>query len=132
MRATPESTTTTMTTMGTTMAMRPVPIMTTTMAERGAPEMLTGDGLYRLMTWLSPGFPVGAFSYSHGIETAIERGLVTDRATLEDWIAGILKFGAGASDALLFRAAHEALDDKALAGVIELGQVWRSTAELAH
>lgn len=102
------------------------------MAERATPEMLSGDGLYRLMSWLSPGFPVGAFSYSHGIETAVERGLVKDRATLEDWIAGIIELGAGASDALLFRAAHEAIDDRTLAGVIELGDAWRSTAELAH
>jgi urease accessory protein len=95
-------------------------------------EPLTGDGLYRLMSWLSPGFPVGAFSYSHGIETAVERGLVRDRASLETWIAGILELGAGASDALLFRAAHDAIDDAALADVIELGDAWRSTAELAH
>ena len=114
------------------MAMRTGPTSTTAMAERRTSEMLTGDGLYRLMTWLSPGFPVGAFSYSHGIETAIERGLVADRATLETWITGIIEFGAGASDALLFRAAHAALDDKALAAVIELGHAWRSTAELAH
>src|SRR5207248_2839799 len=31
-------------------------------------------GLYRLMTWLSPSFPVGAFSYSSGIEWAVEAG----------------------------------------------------------
>jgi urease accessory protein len=102
------------------------------MTERPAHEMLTGDGLYRLMTWLSPAFPVGAFSYSHGLETAIERGLVRDRETLQTWIAGILEIGAAASDALLFRAAHAAVADRELAGVIELGHVWRSTAELAH
>ena len=95
-------------------------------------EPLTGAALYRLMTWLSPSFPVGAFSYSHGIETAVEQGSVTDRLTLETWIEGILELGAGASDALLFRAAHAAIDDKTLAGVIELGHVWRSTAELSH
>ena len=97
-----------------------------------ASEPLSSDGLYRLMTWLSPSFPVGAFSYSHGLETAIERGLVKDRATLETWIAGILEFGAGASDALLFRAAHAAIHDKAIAAVIELGAAWRGSAELAH
>jgi len=102
------------------------------MADPSAHEVLTGDGLYRLISWLSPGFPVGAFSYSHGIETAVERKLVTDRATLEHWIAGILEFGTGASDALLFRAAHAAVDDQALAAVIELGDAWRGTAELAH
>jgi len=104
----------------------------TAMAEREPRAPLTGDGLYRLMTWLSPGFPVGAFSYSHGLETAVERGLVRDRETLVEWIGGILAFGAGASDALLFRAAHAAIDDEAIGAVIELGHAWRGTAELAH
>src|SRR3954447_987187 len=34
--------------------------------------------LYRLMTWLSPGFPVGAFSYSSGIEWAVESGDIAE------------------------------------------------------
>src|SRR5262249_55233811 len=89
-------------------------------AKPPAGEPLTSDGLYRLMTWLSPAFPVGAFSYSHGLEAAIERGLVRNRESLERWIAGILEFGAGASDALLFRAAHAAITDKAIGAVIEL------------
>ena len=107
-----------------TMAMAPAPITMT--------DPISGDGLYRLMSWLSPSFPVGAFSYSHGLETAIERGLVTDRDSLQGWIAAILEFGAGASDALLFRAAHDAVDDAATASVIELAAAWRGTAELAH
>jgi urease accessory protein len=94
--------------------------------------MLTADGLYRLMTWLSPSFPVGAYSYSHGIEAAVERKLVHDRASLEVWITGILTFGAGATDALLFRAAHAALSEKEIAHAIELGDAWRGSAELAH
>src|SRR5258708_24254292 len=91
-----------------------------------ASEPLSSDGLYRLMTWLSPSFPVGSFSYSHGLETAIERGLVKDRESLEAWIAGIIEFGAGASDALLFRAAHAAVNDKSVAAVIELGEACRT------
>ena len=46
--------------------------------------------LYRLMTWLSPSFPVGAFSYSSGIEWAVEAGDITDAATLHDWLAAML------------------------------------------
>ena len=42
-----------------------------------------GAALYRLMTWLSPAFPVGAFSYSSGIEWAVEAGDITDAASLE-------------------------------------------------
>ena len=53
----------------------------TTMAEAASPQTLL-----RLMTWLSPAFPVGAFTYSHGLEQAIHDGLIRDRATLVDWL----------------------------------------------
>ena len=43
--------------------------------------------LYRLMSWLSPAYPVGAFSYSSGIEWAVEAGDITDAATLRRWLA---------------------------------------------
>ena len=51
--------------------------------------------LYRLMTWLSPSFPVGAFSYSSGIEWAVEAGDITDAASLRDWLAAMLGDGSG-------------------------------------
>ncbi len=38
--------------------------------------------LYRLMAWLSPAYPVGAFSYSSGIEWAVEAGDIKDAETL--------------------------------------------------
>jgi urease accessory protein len=62
----------------------------------------------RLLTWLSPSFPVGGFSYSHGIEYAIEAGLVRDQVSLANWIDGILRFGAGRNDGLLLLAAFRA------------------------
>ena len=40
------------------------------------------DPLYRLLAWLSPAYPIGAFSYSHGVETAVEEGFIKDRASL--------------------------------------------------
>ena len=55
--------------------------------------------LYRLMTWLSPSFPVGAFSYSSGIEWAVEAGDITDAASLRDWLAAMLGDGSGFCDA---------------------------------
>ncbi|MEK1886515.1 MAG: urease accessory protein UreF [Phyllobacterium sp.] len=57
------------------------------------------------MTWLSPAFPVGAFSYSHGIERAIHDGLVRDRATLADWLVDLMHHGSVWNDAVLFAAA---------------------------
>ena len=54
--------------------------------------------LYRLMTWLSPSFPVGAFSYSSGIEWAVEAGDINDAATFRDWLAAMLADGPGFCD----------------------------------
>jgi len=63
---------------------------------------MDNGSLYRLMAWLSPSYPVGAFAYSHGIEWAVEDGRIRDEATLADWIDDIVRFGAGWSDAVLF------------------------------
>ncbi|MCV6585920.1 MAG: urease accessory protein UreF [Marinibacterium sp.] len=64
------------------------------------------EDLLTLLQWLSPSYPVGAFSYSHGLEQAIETGQVRDAASLQGWIADVLEHGAGASDAILLVAAH--------------------------
>jgi urease accessory protein len=62
-------------------------------------------GLLRLLSWMSPFFPVGAFAYSHGLERAIHEGLVRDRETLIDWLSGLLTSGSAWNDAVLFAAA---------------------------
>ncbi len=91
-------------------------------------------GLYRLMAWLSPAFPVGAFAYSHGIEFAAAQGLVRDRETLAGWVESIVCRGAGAVDAVLFREAWTAAaagDRDALGRIAALGAAWRGGAETA-
>ena len=101
------------------------------MAADGGPS---DAALYRLMAWLSPAYPVGAFSYSHGLEYAIEAGFVADRATLTDWIAGALAHGTGRVDGALFATAWraaEAGDDAALDDVAALAAAWRGTSEMA-
>ncbi|MFJ5369790.1 urease accessory protein UreF, partial [Bosea sp. CER48] len=47
--------------------------------------------LARLMTWLSPAFPVGAFAYSHGLERAIHDGLIRSRSDLIEWLETLLE-----------------------------------------
>lgn len=64
--------------------------------------------LTRLLSWLSPAFPVGGFAYSHGLEWAVEAGDVRDPATLSDWIAALLAHGSGRTDAILLAHAHRA------------------------
>ena len=71
------------------------------------------------MTWLSPAFPVGAFGYSHGLETAIREGWIDDAATLTAWIAGLVEHGSGWTDAVLFCAAWRA-DAAQLSEIAEL------------
>ena len=74
-------------------------------ADGEAPGSLTADCL-ALFQWLSPAFPVGAFAWSHGLEAAIARGDVTTADTLADWLDGIVRFGAGWTDAVLLAATH--------------------------
>jgi urease accessory protein len=90
--------------------------------------------LYRLMTWLSPSYPLGAFSYSHGLEYAVETGLVRDRGALCGFVATAVSAGAGRSDGALLAAAWRATkagDRAALDEVAELASAWRGTAETA-
>ncbi len=96
---------------------------------------LSTEALLQLLTWLSPSFPVGAYSYSHGIEYAVEANLVTDRESLQRWIAGVVTLGAGRIDAELFRTAHEAVttrDESLMIWALERGDALRSTAELGR
>ncbi|WP_127145006.1 urease accessory protein UreF [Pelagibacterium montanilacus] len=55
--------------------------------------------LVRLLSWLSPAFPIGGFAYSQGLETAIATGTVTDRASLVAWIEGQMASGGLHTDA---------------------------------
>jgi len=90
------------------------------------------NSLLRLMAWLSPAFPVGGFSYSHGLEWAVEQRLVTDLASLTTWVITVLADGAGRSDAALLLEAHRAVDDsQRLDGVVEWADAMRGSRELA-
>ena len=84
---------------------------------------MTTSPLLRLLTWLSPAFPVGSFSYSHGLERAIHDGFVRDADSLFDWLDGLVAFGGGWSDAVLLAEAHAAVNDpERLASVAALAE----------
>jgi len=96
--------------------------------------MSDDTALYRLLTWLSPAYPLGAYAYSHGLEHAVECGLVRDGDTLRRFAVAILRAGAGHADAGIFAAAHRAAataDAAALEDVAELAAAWRATRETA-
>jgi urease accessory protein len=63
-----------------------------------------------LLVWLSPGFPVGAFAFSHGLEWAVESGAVHDAASLADWLNDLVAHGSIRADATLVAAAWRATD----------------------
>jgi urease accessory protein len=89
-------------------------------------------GLYRLLVWLSPGFPIGSFSFSHGLETAAEGGVVRDRTSLQAWIGAVIASGSGRIDADILRDAHRAAssdDVSALTDANLRGAAFRGTAE---
>ena len=84
-------------------------------------RMSEGLATLRLLAWLSPAFPTGAYAYSHGVEWAVECGDVRDAASLRGWVESILRHGAGRSDAILLAHAHRChADPAALAGLVEL------------
>jgi urease accessory protein len=96
---------------------------------RGSP-----DALFRLLAWSSPGYPTGAFSYSHGLEWAVEAGSVTNLQGLLDYVTAVLSRGGGWVDAVLFAHAWRATSDNALASLddlTELSAAFRGTSETA-
>ena len=59
-----------------------------------------------LQTWMSAAFPTGAFSCSHGMETAIADGRISNASECENWIAGIVQYGSGWNDAVIMANAY--------------------------
>ncbi|MBL4808042.1 MAG: urease accessory protein UreF [Rhodobacteraceae bacterium] len=66
------------------------------------------DDVHKLTQWLSPGYPVGSFSFSHGLEWAISQGDVANADDLTDWLDDILRLGSGRNDAILLVHAYRA------------------------
>jgi urease accessory protein len=58
-----------------------------------------GVALARLLQLASPALPVGAYSYSQGLEAAVEAGIVRDAASAERWIADVLAFSMARMEA---------------------------------
>jgi urease accessory protein len=100
----------------------------TTMTDQPA----SSAALYRLMAWLSPAYPVGAFSYSSGIEWAVEAGDVKDAGSLKRWLAVVIGEGGGFCDAVFFVHAYRSLADSgndALRAVAELAAAFAPSKE---
>ena len=105
-------------------------------------SILTSDQKYRVsplsllrqQSWLSPAFPTGAYSYSHGIEWAVEAGHIHDRESLIDWLEADFRYGSGRNEAIFFmeawrRATHDDCGD--VLEIAELAAAFRGTSEFA-
>jgi urease accessory protein len=90
---------------------------------RGGMSEAEAAALYRLMTWLSPAFPVGAFSYSSGIEWAVEAGDIADAASLKEWLAAMLADGPGFCDGVFLAQAHRAASSGDEAGLRDIAEL---------
>lgn len=83
--------------------------------------MTNAMALLRLMSWLSPVFPIGGFAYSAGLEQSVHAGHVGDRNSLADWICVQIAQGALWNDAVILVDAHRAAgDDQATADLSAL------------
>ncbi|PWK70605.1 urease accessory protein UreF [Aminobacter sp. AP02] len=89
-----------------------------------------GAARLRLMAWLSPAFPVGGFSYSHGLERAVHDGLIATRDDLAGWLATLAEVGSGWNDAVLFADSwRRARDGGDLTELAALGEALAGSRE---
>ncbi len=79
------------------------------------------QSVIRLQTWLSPAFPIGAFSYSSGLETAIVQGWIWDQKSLGGWLTGLVTQGPGWNDCVLLTESWRiAEQSEKLANLVDL------------
>jgi len=99
-------------------------------AEATAPPT---PGLLQLLWLASPALPVGGFSYSEGLESAVDAGRVHDETTASDWLLDQLALGLARSDLAVFAQAVPAWAQGDLGRIAALND-WvlqtRETAEL--
>lgn len=90
---------------------------------------MSTDPILTLAQWLSPAYPVGAFTYSHGLEALVDYGAVHNAASFSDWLTDTLTHGAGHNDVILLAAAYKADDLTALTEADDLARALAPSAE---
>jgi urease accessory protein len=87
----------------------------------------------RLFQLVSPALPIGAFTYSQGLELAVETGWVSSQTQFEEWLTGQLKFSLATLEIPLLARMLDAVEqqnDKALLEQAKTLLAWRETKEL--
>ncbi len=88
--------------------------------------------LLQLMWLASPALPVGAFSYSEGLEPAVESGRATCEATAGDWLVDQLQLGLARADLPVVAQAFAAWQQGDLERIAALNDWVRQTRESAE
>lgn len=115
------------------MAMRILVIITGMITIMTIERLAGGDHLI-LHSWFSPAFPIGAFSFSHGLEWAVEAGDITDRQSAVAWIGDLLRHGSAMNDAIVLAEAYRAEtqnDGRRLHEIAELAAAFQPGRERA-
>jgi urease accessory protein len=94
--------------------------------------MSTDLALARLLQLASPALPVGAYSYSQGLEAAVEAGLVRDTASAEAWIGDVFAYTVARLEAPIWWRLHAAWSAGDLERVAHWNDIFRSTRETAE
>jgi urease accessory protein len=95
--------------------------------------MTTAPSALVSLLWLaSPVLPVGGFSYSEGLEAAVEHGLVTDEAQAGAWLVDQLLLGLASSELPLLAQAIEAWRGGDATALQALNRWWFATRESAE
>ena len=99
---------------------------------RRAPDRAGTSALLPLMWLASPALPVGGFSYSEGLESAVDAGLATNEASCAEWLLDQLQLGLARCDLAVAAQAFKAWRRKDLAHITELNDWVRQTRESAE
>lgn len=74
--------------------------------------IITNNNLLWLLQLASPALPVGAYSYSEGLETLTEHGVILSHDTLMHWLTSELKYGAIRLEAAVIVRVYQALQNQ--------------------
>ncbi len=92
------------------------------------------NGLFSLMTWFSPSYPIGSFAYSHGLEYAVEAGIVTNTGDLKNWLYDFLHFGTCYNDSIFISNSYDATEKNDLIffnEVAAMSKAFKSSSEIS-
>jgi urease accessory protein len=84
---------------------------------------------YRLFQLISPSLPIGGFTYSQGLEWAVEAGWVTNRQSMQDWLGNMLFNSVATLELPVIDKFYHALQSDDLAALIEHSQLLYSSRE---